>query len=197
MHIFQPPGAGNALGRIRFNFPNKFLVYQHDTPDKYLFAKDKRAYSHGCMRVQNPLDLRREAAVAGRAARALHRGATGEACSAATRSTSTSRRTIWVHLTYQTAFVDEDGKLQFREDVYGRDARMIAILKGSERKVADIAIERRPDPSSKPVRAPVGMYGGSDSSYSSGGSFFDFIFGGAPFEPAAPAARASWPAHGQ
>ena len=54
-------------------------------------------------------------------------------------------KNIWVHLTYQTAFVDEDGKLQLREDVYGRDARMIAILKGSERKVADIAIERAPD----------------------------------------------------
>ncbi len=54
VHISQPPGAGNALGRIRFNFPNKFLVYQHDTPDKHLFAHDVRAYSHGCMRVQNP-----------------------------------------------------------------------------------------------------------------------------------------------
>src|SRR4249919_4330746 len=54
IHISQPPGAGNALGRIRFNFPNKFLVYQHDTPDKHLFAKQQRAYSHGCMRVQNP-----------------------------------------------------------------------------------------------------------------------------------------------
>ena len=74
----QPPGAGNALGRIRFNFPNKFLVYQHDTPDKYLFAEDERAYSHGCMRVQDPLRLRREAVVAGAAERALHRGAAGE-----------------------------------------------------------------------------------------------------------------------
>ncbi len=56
VHVYQPPGAGNALGRIRFNFPNKFLVYQHDTPDKYLFKRDKRAYSHGCMRVENPLE---------------------------------------------------------------------------------------------------------------------------------------------
>ena len=54
VHIWQPPGDKNALGRIRFNFPNKFLVYQHDTPDKYLFAYDKRAFSHGCMRVQDP-----------------------------------------------------------------------------------------------------------------------------------------------
>src|SRR6202165_5996845 len=54
IHISQPPGEANALGRIRFNFPNKFLVYQHDTPDKNLFAREDRAFSHGCMRVQNP-----------------------------------------------------------------------------------------------------------------------------------------------
>ena len=54
IHISQPPGDHNALGRLRFNFPNKFLVYQHDTPDKNLFALDKRAFSHGCMRVQDP-----------------------------------------------------------------------------------------------------------------------------------------------
>ena len=54
IRISQPPGEANALGRIRFNFPNKFLVYQHDTPDKHLFAKEERAFSHGCMRVQNP-----------------------------------------------------------------------------------------------------------------------------------------------
>jgi len=102
-----------------------------------------------------------------------------------------------VHLTYQTAFVDENGKLQLRKDVYGRDARMIQILKGSERKVADIGIERKPDPSSRPVRMPVGVYGsggyysdpsyggGYRGSYYSGGygrsNFFDFIFGGFRF----------------
>jgi murein L,D-transpeptidase YcbB/YkuD len=55
VQISQPPGDHNALGRIRFNFPNKFLVYQHDTPDKNLFALDRRAFSHGCMRVQEPV----------------------------------------------------------------------------------------------------------------------------------------------
>jgi len=54
VRIYQPPGERNALGRIRFNFPNKFLVYQHDTPDKHLFAREVRDYSHGCMRVENP-----------------------------------------------------------------------------------------------------------------------------------------------
>ena len=52
--ITMPPGENNALGRIRFNFPNRFIVYQHDTPDKYIFAHDVRAESHGCMRVQDP-----------------------------------------------------------------------------------------------------------------------------------------------
>ena len=54
IRIYQPPSERNALGRVRFNFPNQFLVYQHDTPDKYLFSKPLRAYSHGCMRVEYP-----------------------------------------------------------------------------------------------------------------------------------------------
>ena len=171
-------------------------MYQHDTPDKYLFAKDKRAYSHGCMRVQNPL-IYGEKLLSLVEPQGHYTAAKLESMFGGNEININFPKNIWVHLTYQTAFVDEDGKLQFREDVYGRDARMIAILKGSERKVADIAIERRPDPSSKPVRAPVGMYGGSGSGYSSGGSFFDFIFGGPHSTPQPPAARASWPAHGQ
>ena len=176
IHISQPPGAGNALGRIRFNFPNKFLVYQHDTPDKYLFAKAKRAYSHGCMRVQNPL-IYGEKLLSMVEPQGHYTAAKLESMFGGSEININFPKNIWVHLTYQTAFVDEDGKLQFRDDVYGRDAKMIAILKGSERKVADIAIERKPDASSKPVRMPVGMYGGGDRGYS-GGGFFDFLFGG-------------------
>ena len=75
IHISQPPGDHNALGRLRFNFPNKFLVYQHDTPDKNLFALDKRAFSHGCMRVQDPVEIRRGVAQHRAAGRGLLGGA--------------------------------------------------------------------------------------------------------------------------
>ncbi len=134
--ITQPPGAGNALGRIRFNFPNKFSVYQHDTPDKYLFASERRAASHGCMRVQNPDQY----------AEALLRIANPHEALSAERIRAmygTGERDIQlqyqipVHLTYQTAYVDGNGHLVIREDIYGRDAKLISLLKSDERRVAD------------------------------------------------------------
>ena len=182
IHVWQPPGAGNALGRIRFNFPNKFLVYQHDTPDKYLFAHQKRAYSHGCMRVQNPLTYG-EKLLSLVLPNEHYTEARLEEMFGGSEININFPKFIPVHLTYQTAFVDDHGKLQLREDVYGRDTRMTAILKGSERKVADIAIERHSITWSKPVRMPVGMYGDrgyySGPGYSGGGysgpSFLDFL----------------------
>ena len=185
VHIFQPPGADNALGRLRFNFPNKFLVYQHDTPDKYLFKRDKRAYSHGCMRVQDPvqyavkllsLELPKEHYTAARI----------ESMYGDNEININFPNPIPVHLTYQTAFVDQNGKLQFRQDVYGRDARMIAILHSGDMRVADIAVPRPPNTSAKPVRMPVGMYSrdgdgygeGYSRGYRNGPSFLDFLFGG-------------------
>jgi L,D-transpeptidase YcbB len=183
VHIYQPPGAANALGRIRFNFPNKFLVYQHDTPDKYLFARVKRAYSHGCMRVQDPLEYATKL-LGIELPQDHYTPAKLQSMYGDNEININFPKPIPVHLTYQTAFVDQDGKLQFRDDVYGRDARMIAILKSnSERRVADIAIERPPNMSDKPVRLPVGTYadraGDKYSDSSNGPSFFDFLFGGA------------------
>jgi len=177
IHISQPPGAGNALGRIRFNFPNKFLVYQHDTPDKHLFAKEKRAFSHGCMRVQNPLTYG-EKLLSLVLPKERYTEARLESMFGGSEININFPTFIPVHLTYQTAFVDDAGKLQLREDVYGRDAKMFAILKSNERKVADIAVERAPNTSSKPVRMPVGMYGGGGYSYGGGNNFFDWMFGG-------------------
>jgi L,D-transpeptidase YcbB len=141
IHIFQPPGDGNALGRIRFNFPNKFLVYQHDTPDKHLFARDKRAYSHGCMRVQDPLKY-------GEVLLSLAAPNQGYTTERLRRMFGSEERDIHlpspipVHISYQTAFVDEAGKLVIRDDVYGRDGRILATLKGEERRFADTPIER-------------------------------------------------------
>jgi hypothetical protein len=98
---------------------------------------------------------------------------------------------IPVHLTYQTAFVDDAGNLQLRDDVYGRDARLLAIMKGSERKVADIAIERPRGSSTAPVKMPPGTFGGSQPAggFFSGPSFFERLFGGGFSEQQQPAPR--------
>jgi L,D-transpeptidase YcbB len=177
VHIFQPPGERNALGRIRFNFPNKFLVYQHDTPDKHLFAKDSRAFSHGCMRVQNP-DKYAEVLLSlanpkdGYTVDRIHKMyGTGEV-------DIHLQTPIPVHITYQTAYVDDAGKLVIREDVYGRDARYYALMKGDERKIADMGIEGRGDGGGTAVRPARLLNNSYASNNGGGGSLFGWLFGG-------------------
>ncbi|MET0445474.1 MAG: L,D-transpeptidase family protein, partial [Pseudorhodoplanes sp.] len=143
VRIYQPPGDRNALGRIRFNFPNKFLVYQHDTPDKHLFAHDKRAYSHGCMRVENPL-LYGEKLLSVMMPQEKYTQEKLRSMYGPAEININFAQPLPVHLTYQTAWVDESGTLQIRDDVYGRDARHIAMLRGDERRMADIAQATRP-----------------------------------------------------
>ncbi|HXX07483.1 MAG TPA: murein L,D-transpeptidase, partial [Pseudolabrys sp.] len=158
---------------------------QHDTPDKYLFAREKRAYSHGCMRVQNPLTYG-EKLLSLVLPNERYTEARLESMFGGSEININFPKFIPVHLTYQTAFVDDAGKLQMREDVYGRDAKMIAILKSNERKVADIAVDRAANTSSKPVRMPVGMYGGNSYSYGGGSNFFNWMFGGPQSPPYPP-----------
>jgi murein L,D-transpeptidase YcbB/YkuD len=182
VHISQPPGERNALGRIRFNFPNRFLVYQHDTPEKHLFAHDKRAYSHGCMRVQDPAKY-------AEVLLSIVRPNDGYTQDRIKRMFGTSEVDIQfptqipVHITYQTAFVDDAGKLVIRDDIYGRDTRVVAALKGDERRFADVAVDR---PRQSYARPPVTLPYGVGSSYaSSGPSFFDLFFGN-PVRPPQP-----------
>jgi L,D-transpeptidase YcbB len=143
VHIFQPPGEANALGRIRFNFPNRFLVYQHDTPDKQMFAHDVRAYSHGCMRVQDPAKYAEVLLNIARpsenwtAERVKRMFGTGE-------QDIQLPTPIWVLLTYQNAFVDEAGKLQIRRDIYNIDSRTLAAIK-TERGAIEPPQERKRD----------------------------------------------------
>ncbi len=185
VHISQPPGDGNALGRIRFNFPNKFLVYQHDTPDKYLFAKSVRAYSHGCMRVQYPDEY---------ATILLNIALPNEHYTPEKIHAMYGRdevdlkfpTPIPVNITYQTAFVDEAGKLEFRNDLYGRDATMIAMLRNAHGKDLEAVVAHaQPSYGHPPPRVNYA----SDNSWSSGPSFFERLFGGGPPTPPAPIGR--------
>ena len=142
IHIAQPPGDQNALGRLRFNFPNKFMVYQHDSNQKSLFANERRAESHGCMRVQDPLKYAEVLLSLVRPAD----GFTQDRIHALFGDNEVEipfPALLPVHVTYQTAFVDDRGQLEFREDVYGHDEALLAMMKGAERRVADIPIERR------------------------------------------------------
>jgi murein L,D-transpeptidase YcbB/YkuD len=143
INVVQPPGAANALGRIKFNFPNKFQVYLHDTPEKRLFAADRRAFSHGCMRVEDPTKFGEVM---------LHLAMNGSTPdSRQLNSMFGQEEHIYklvnrpmVHLTYQTAYVDDGGKLVLRDDIYGFDARINAILHSDERRVADVAPPQDP-----------------------------------------------------
>ena len=123
-YVRQPPGDSNALGRIKFMFPNRFSVYLHDTNAKGYFNKDERALSHGCIRVDQPFKLAE--AVLGR-----DRGwseARVEGMVGGDERTVNLPRPVQVHINYFTAFVDDAGQLRLRGDVYGYSAKVRAAL---------------------------------------------------------------------
>jgi len=131
----QDPGPDNSLGRVKFVFPNAYSVYLHDTPHRELFEKDARAFSSGCIRVQNPLEL---AALLLEDQSGWDRAAIDRAVEAGTTRTVTLAQKIPVLLAYWTAWVDLEGHLQLRGDVYGRDAPIAAGL------AVPFAVRRQP-----------------------------------------------------
>jgi murein L,D-transpeptidase YcbB/YkuD len=120
VQIRQPPGERNALGNIKFMFPNSYDVYLHDTPSKSLFQRDYRAYSHGCMRVMDPMAFA-DALLLDEpnfnAAKLKKMVGGGEKLVKLARH-------VPVHITYFTAAVDADGNLQMYGDLYGHDERI-------------------------------------------------------------------------
>lgn len=124
--VRQPPGQGNALGLVKFMFPNEHSVYLHDTPSRKLFANDERAYSHGCVRVQNPFELAaillddpqysgdKLKAMVGKGERLIR-----------------LKAPVPIHLTYFTILVDESGEIHRIFDVYGYDEPLEQALKSS------------------------------------------------------------------
>ena len=126
--VRQAPGEGNALGRVKFMFPNDDAIYLHDTPQRNLFARDIRAYSHGCVRVEKPLEF----------AYFLLSSQLPDPARSFERWLETGREMyvhldehLPVHLTYRTAWVDDEGGPQFRGDVYGRDALVTEALRAA------------------------------------------------------------------
>lgn len=129
--VERQPGPGNAMGRVKFLFPNDHAVYVHDTPSKWAFGVDDRARSHGCVRAGNPEALARELLTrtngwTAERVRAIFQGPWGPTQSV------TVEATVPVHLVYFTAEVDPDGRLRVYDDVYRRDARLADAL-GLER----------------------------------------------------------------
>jgi len=121
----QEPGADNALGRVKFMFPNRFNVYLHDTPAQDLFQRVKRTFSSGCIRVERPIDL---AEYLLREDPEWTRDRIADAIEGGETQTVSIPKPLPVHLLYWTAWVDSEGTAHFHDDIYGRDKRLIEAL---------------------------------------------------------------------
>ena len=126
--VKQPPGPRNALGLVKFMFPNRHNIYLHDTPEKHLFQRETRTYSSGCIRLNDPFDF----------AYALLARQEEEPEAYFHRILDTGRETtvhldqhIPVHLIYRTAFAPAKGNVQYRRDIYSRDARLYEALRAA------------------------------------------------------------------
>lgn len=133
--VRQRPGPNNALGKVKFLFPNRFNVYLHDTPSRSLFSRAVRTFSHGCIRVEKPLDL----------AEYLLKDDPAWTREKIEKAMGKSGRESWVkvpnplpvHLVYWTAWVDAAGVTQFRKDVYGRDTPLYTATSEPSAKKAE------------------------------------------------------------
>lgn len=123
--IRQKPGRGNALGKVKFLFPNNYNIYFHDTPAKSLFGRDKRAFSHGCIRLEHPFSLARHLLQNDSSwTDALIRKAMNR-----NREKWVKLETTWpVFITYFTSWADKYGQVHFLEDIYGHDEKLQAQL---------------------------------------------------------------------
>jgi len=126
LFIRQPPSPRNALGVIKFLFPNKHSVYLHDTPTKNLFNRKVRAFSHGCMRVRDPLKMA-EFILEGNG---INRKEIDKRIRSRRNQPVTLTNKIPVHVTYFTMWVNEDGSTAHYNDIYGHDRRVTAALEG-------------------------------------------------------------------
>ncbi len=194
--IYQPPGPSNVLGQVKFTFPNKHGVYMHDTTSKGLFNEASRPFSHGCMRVRDPLRL---AEVLLREDQGWDRARIDAIVGAAPVETPVEVKTrIPVHVTYFTEAIGDDGKESIFRDVYGHEQRIKLALAGKWSQIdvgpdhlAPVKFQRLPEyeMAGDPISFLFGGFGGPDpgpqggstkqakKGKSQGGSLMD-LFGG-------------------
>jgi murein L,D-transpeptidase YcbB/YkuD len=136
----QPPGSENPLGKVKFVIPNNYRIYLHDTPHRSLFSRQERTFSSGCIRLEKPIELagylldQEPDAMPGLLQKYLSE----------TRTVSLKLKQSWpIYLVYWTAWADEDGLVQFRDDVYNRDTLLIAGLIPQQKQVVGAAEQKR------------------------------------------------------
>lgn len=132
--LIQEPGPGNSLGRIKFEFPNNYGVYLHDTPAHALFKDVDRAQSHGCVRLERPVDLAENLL---RENGDWPRDTIDQAIQDGETVRVQLAEEMPVTIAYWTAFVDDDGTIEFRPDIYGRDAPLAATLMPQSAKASE------------------------------------------------------------
>ena len=126
--FYQPPGEANVLGQVKFLFPNKHAVYMHDTPSKHLFEQSVRAFSHGCMRIRNPVRLAELVLMQDKGWDAAK--VNGLLEDGPEDNKVALDHKIPVHVTYFTAVPDETGKIRSYADIYGHEERIALALEG-------------------------------------------------------------------
>ncbi len=127
--IRQKPGASNSLGLVKFLFPNSYNIYLHDTPSKSLFEESSRAFSHGCIRIEKPAKL---AAFLLNDMDKWSPEKINKAMHAGTEQYVTLTNKVPVFISYFTAFIDREGKLNFRNDIYNLDERLASMIISGE-----------------------------------------------------------------
>ncbi len=124
--FMQPPGPKNALGKIKFKFPNRFAVYLHDTPNKKLFRKGQRAFSHGCIRLSQPNAL---LATFARHERSINYNRSLRILKGKKKTQLNLAKPVPVHIVYLTAWINSDGLLHYRNDIYNYDSKQKRSIK--------------------------------------------------------------------
>jgi len=185
--VIQPNGPKSVMGKVKFSFPSQHTVFMHDAPerDKWMFRASRRTYSHGCLRVQNPVGLAEillredKGWDVGRARESLNKGGNNNEIPI--------ERKVMVHMTYFTALVDDDGKLHTFPDVYGHERRITLALEGKWNQIVrgrdhlapvelnEASVRPRHYADDEAYEQPIPRRG---YPYSYSGSFLDSLFSG-------------------